>query len=151
MTIIYSEDGTTVTQRFDEQPELHWVERENSVGRFIAAGTWNGYFPLIEIERPSVDHSLTVVRYGDTFTEQWKFDRKLADRRIQAEVDEAKRFDQLKAAEDQNARIRNISAATALHLGNKKPKYKELLAHIDQLTILMLELADNQTTEPTQP
>jgi hypothetical protein len=128
MTIIYSEDGTTVTQRFDEQPELHWVERENSVGRFTAAGTWNGYFPLIEVERPSVDHSLTVVRYGDTFTEQWKFDRKLADRRI-----------------------RNISAATALHLGNKKPKYKELLAHIDQLTILMLELADNQTTEPTQP
>jgi hypothetical protein len=91
MTTIYSADRITVTQRFMEPPKNHWIQDGPNDGRFVPANKLTGYFPLIEVERPSVDHARSVVRFGDTFTEAWTFDQQLADRRIQADAEQAER------------------------------------------------------------
>jgi hypothetical protein len=91
MITIYSEDGITVTQRFRKPPKLHWIKDGPNEGRFVPANLDAGYFPLIEVERPSLDHARSVVRFGDAFTEAWTFDQELADRRIQAAAEQAER------------------------------------------------------------
>jgi hypothetical protein len=91
MITIYSEDGITVTQRFREPPKNHWIQDGPNEGRFVAADLDAGYFPLIEVERPSLDHARSVVRFGDTFSEAWTFDQQLADRRKLAEAEQAER------------------------------------------------------------
>jgi hypothetical protein len=85
MITIYSADRITVTQRFREPPKNHWIQDGPNEGRFVPADLDAGYFPLIKVERPSVDHARSVVRSGETFTEVWTFDQDLADRRKLAE------------------------------------------------------------------
>jgi hypothetical protein len=89
MITIYSEDGITVTQQFREPPKLHWIQDGPNEGRFVPADLDAGYYPQTEVERPSVDYARSVVRSGDAFTEVWTFDQDLADRRIQAEAEQA--------------------------------------------------------------
>jgi hypothetical protein len=111
MTTIYSEDRITVTQRFREPPKNHWIQDGPNEGRFVPADLDAGYFPLIEVERPSVDHARSVVRFGDTFTEAWTFDQQLADRRIQAEAEQAERdavTERIKGAVEALERIQRV-------------------------------------------
>jgi hypothetical protein len=89
MITIYSEDGITVTQQFREPPKLHWIQDGPNEGRFVPADLDAGYYPQTKVKRPSVDYARSVVRSGDAFTEVWTFDQDLADRRIQAEAEQA--------------------------------------------------------------
>jgi hypothetical protein len=111
MTTIYSADRITVTQRFRKPPKNHWIQDGPNDGRFVPANKLTGYFPLIEVERPSVDHARSVVRFGDTFTEAWTFDQQLADRRIQAEAEQAERdavTERIKGAVEALERIQQV-------------------------------------------
>ena len=111
MTTIYSADRITVTQRFREPPKNHWIQDGPNDGRFVPANKLTGYFPLIEVERPSLDHARSVVRFGDTFTEAWTFDQQLADRRIQAEAEQAERdavTERIKGAVEALERIQQV-------------------------------------------
>jgi hypothetical protein len=111
MTTIYSIDGITVTQRFREPPKNHWIQEGPNEGRFVPADKLTGYFPLIEVERPSLDHALSVVRFGDTFTEVWTFDQQLADRRNLADAEQAERdavTERIKGAVEALERIQQV-------------------------------------------
>jgi hypothetical protein len=111
MITIYSADGIIVTQRFAKPPKLHWIQDGPNEGRFVPADLDAGYFPLIEVERPSVDHARSVVRFGDTFTEVWKFDQQLADRRKLAEAEQAERdavTERIKGAVEALERIQQV-------------------------------------------
>jgi hypothetical protein len=111
MITIYSEDGTTVTQRFRKPPKNHWIQDDDNEGRFVPADLDAGYFPLIEVERPSVDHARSVVRFGDTFTEVWTFDQQLADRRKLADAEQAERdavTERIKGAVEALERIQQV-------------------------------------------
>jgi hypothetical protein len=111
MITIYSEDGITVTQRFGKPPKLHWIQDDDNEGRFVPADLDAGYFPLIEVERPSVDHARSVVRFGDTFTEVWTFDQQLADRRKLADAEQAERdavTERIKGAVEALERIQQV-------------------------------------------
>jgi hypothetical protein len=111
MITIYSADRITVTQRFREPPKNHWIQDGPNEGRFVPADLDAGYFPLIEVERPSVDHARSVVRFGDTFTEAWTFDQQLADRRIQADAEQAERdavTERIKGAVEALERIQQV-------------------------------------------
>ena len=133
MITIYSKDGITVTQRFREPPKLHWIQDDDNEGRFVAADLDAGYFPLIEVDRPSVDHARSVVRFGDTFTEAWTFDQQLADRRIQAEAEQAER-----------ARLQVIAAELPTYLEGADPTPAQMRRQIERLTVLVIELSSNQ-------
>jgi hypothetical protein len=132
MITIYSEDGITVTQRFGKPPKLHWIQDDDNEGRFVPADLDAGYFPLIEVDRPSVDHARSVVRFGDTFTEAWTFDQELADRRIQTEAKQAKR-----------ARLQVIAAELPTYLEVANPTPAQMRRQIERLTVLMIELTSN--------
>jgi hypothetical protein len=111
MTTIYSADRITVTQRFREPPKNHWIQDGPNEGRFVPANKLTGYFPLIEVERPSLDHARSVVRFGDTFTEAWTFDQQLADRRKLAEAEQAERdavTERIKGAVEALERIQQV-------------------------------------------
>jgi hypothetical protein len=111
MTTIYSADRITVTQRFREPPKNHWIQDGPNEGRFVPANKLTGYFPLIEVERPSVDHARSVVRFGDTFTEAWTFDQELADRRKLADAEQAERdavTERIKGAVEALERIQQV-------------------------------------------
>jgi hypothetical protein len=111
MITIYSADRITVTQRFREPPKLHWIQDGPNEGRFVPANKLTGYFPLIEVERPSVDHARSVVRFGDTFTEVWTFDQQLADRRKLADAEQAERdavTERIKGAVEALERIQQV-------------------------------------------
>jgi hypothetical protein len=133
MITIYSADGITVTQRFREPPKNHWIQDDDNEGRFVPADLDAGYFPLIEVERPSVDHARSVVRFGDTFTEVWTFDQQLADRRIQAETEQAER-----------ARLQVIAAELPTYLEGADPTPAQMRRQIERLTVLVIELTSNQ-------
>jgi hypothetical protein len=132
MITIYSEDKITVTQRFRKPPKLHWIQDDDNEGRFVPADLDAGYFPLIEVDRPSVDHARSVVRFGDTFTEVWTFDQELADRRIQAEAEQAER-----------ARLQVIAAELPTYLEVADPTPAQMRRQIERLTVLMIELTSN--------
>jgi hypothetical protein len=111
MITIHSIDGLTVTQRFRGPPKNHWIQDGPNEGRFVPANLDAGYFPLIEVERPSLDHARSVVRFGDTFTEVWTFDQQLADRRIQADAEQAERdavTERIKGAVEALERIQQV-------------------------------------------
>jgi hypothetical protein len=111
MITIYSADRITVTQRFREPPKNHWIQDGPNEGRFVPANKLTGYFPLIEVERPSVDHARSVVRFGDTFTEVWTFDQQLADRRKLADAEQAERdavTERIKGAVEALERIQQV-------------------------------------------
>jgi hypothetical protein len=133
MITIYSEDRITVTQRFAKPPKLHWIQDGPNDGRFVPANKLTGYFPLIEVERPSLDHARSVVRFGDTFTEVWTFDQQLADRRIQAEAEQAER-----------ARLQVIAAELPTYLEGADPTPAQMRRQIERLTVLVIELTSNQ-------
>jgi hypothetical protein len=132
MITIYSEDRITVTQRFGKPPKLHWIQDDDNEGRFVPADLDAGYFPLIEVDRPSVDHARSVVRFGDTFTEAWTFDQELADRRIQTEAEQAKR-----------ARLQVIAAELPTYLEVANPTPAQMRRQIERLTALVIELTSN--------
>jgi hypothetical protein len=111
MITVYSEDRITVTQRFREPPKNHWIQDGPNEGRFVPADLDAGYFPLIEVERPSLDHARSVVRFGDTFTEAWTFDQQLADRRKLADAEQAERdavTERIKGAVEALERIQQV-------------------------------------------
>jgi hypothetical protein len=133
MITIYSEDRITVTQRFREPPKNHWIQDGPNEGRFVPANKLTGYFPLIEVERPSLDHSRSVVRFGDTFTEVWTFDQELADQRIKYEAEQA-----------EQARIKNIAAELPTYLEGADPTPAQMRRQIERLTVIVIELTSNQ-------
>lgn len=86
MTTIYSADGQTVTRTFRNPPRGHWVQDTPQLGHYEPADVAHGYFPLIEVARPSPDHARSVMRDGDTFVEVWTFDPEREAARLAAET-----------------------------------------------------------------
>ncbi len=98
MTIIYSEDRTTVTRRMRELPREHWEQladdpEHGPVGRFHELTPGNaedyGYFVLREFP-PEQDSVKEIINDADGFREIWIFDQTRQDNRITQEVAEAK-------------------------------------------------------------
>lgn len=126
MTTIYSIDGITVTKTHRDPPRYHWVQDDTDTGHYIPADTAAGYFPLVEVPRPSPDHVRSVTRDGDTFVETWTFDQDRADARIAANT-----------ANTNDATIRN--RATAALDANRAyvastPTNTEIAAQVKALT-----------------
>lgn len=137
MTTIYSEDGVTVTSVYREAPEHHWVQDTPDSGHYEPADLAHGYFPLVEVERPSMDHNRTAVRSGDTFVETWTFDQALADANAVAAVEQAER-DQIKNF------IGNLDAYLALDV----PTNAQVVQQVDRLTRAIKRLIKDNYGSP---
>ena len=133
MTTIYSTDGTTVTSVHRNPPKGHWVQDTDTTGHYEPADISNGYYPLVEVARPSPDHTRSVVRDGDTFTEQWAHDPDLEAARLVAEADQTER--------DQ---VRNILGQFDTYLEIGSPTAAQTRTQVDRLTRAVRRLVRDQ-------
>lgn len=144
MTTIYSEDGVTVAALYREAPQRHWVQDTTNppTGHYEPADVAHGYFPLVEVERPSPDHVRTVERDGDTFTEVWTFDQARQDARLANEADQADRHQKATTVAQaipwlrtEAARARSTTVTVGNHMGVTQ-------AIVDNLAIFYDRFAD---------
>jgi hypothetical protein len=75
MTVIYSEDGQSVTRQYVQNPIGHWVASTGHKGYFVTADIASGYFHLVETPEPvgnnTKKYNYSIVREGDMFVEKW--------------------------------------------------------------------------------
>ena len=136
MTTIYTSDGVTITKRYRTAPAKHWVQDTADAGHYEPADVANGYYPLVNVPQPSVDHIRSTppaLRVDDTFIEQWEFSQAAQDARVAGVADEAER-----------QQARDMIATFDQYLAGDTPSNAQVLAQIDRLTRAMKRVIRDQ-------
>jgi hypothetical protein len=133
MTTIYSVDGTTVTKRYREAPKYHWVQDDLKTGHYVPADISVGYFPFVQVAQPDADHTRSVARVGDVFTEVWTFDQALVDSRTAEAV-----------VQDQRDAARNAVANLDQYLALGSPTNQQVVGQVERVSRMVRRLIIDQ-------